>query len=117
MTLWFVFALMTAAAIFAVLWPLGRSGRTRGDASETVVYTDQLAEIDRDLAVGLIAAPEAEAARVEIGRRLLAADGQQRQPPTVANLRLRRVAAAIAPSWRFSAGGTRPRARLQATAR
>ena len=25
MTLWFVFALMTAAAIFAVLWPLGRS--------------------------------------------------------------------------------------------
>jgi cytochrome c-type biogenesis protein CcmH len=24
MTLWFVFALMTVAAIFAVLWPLGR---------------------------------------------------------------------------------------------
>jgi cytochrome c-type biogenesis protein CcmH len=97
MTLWFVFALMTAAAIFAVLWPLGRSGvRPRGDASETVVYTDQLAEIDRDLAAGLIAAPEAEAARVEIGRRLLAADDLKRQPPTVANLRLRRTAAAIA---------------------
>jgi cytochrome c-type biogenesis protein CcmH len=97
MTLWFVFALMTAAAIFAVLWPLGRSsGQPRGDASETVVYTDQLAEIDRDLAAGLIAAPEAEAARVEIGRRLLAADDQRRQSPTVANLRLRRTAAAIA---------------------
>jgi cytochrome c-type biogenesis protein CcmH len=96
MTLWFVFALMTAAAIFAVLWPLGRSGGSRSDASETVVYKDQLAEIDRDLAAGLIGAPEAEAARVEIGRRLLAADDQQRQPPTVANLRLRRTAAAIA---------------------
>jgi len=96
MTLWFVFALMTAAAIFAVLWPLGRSGGSRGDASETVVYKDQLAEIDRDLAAGLIGAPEAEAARVEIGRRLLAADDQQRQPATVVNLRLRRTAAAIA---------------------
>ena len=36
MTLWFVFALMTAAAIFAVLWPLGRARpaakrRQRGD--------------------------------------------------------------------------------------
>ena len=27
MTLWFVFAMMTAAAIFAVLWPLGRGSR------------------------------------------------------------------------------------------
>jgi cytochrome c-type biogenesis protein CcmH len=96
MTLWFVFALMTAAAIFAVLWPLGRSGRPRSDASDIVVYKDQLAEIDRDLAAGLIGAPEAEAARVEIGRRLLAADDRQRQPPVAANLRLRRTAAAIA---------------------
>jgi cytochrome c-type biogenesis protein CcmH len=96
MTLWFVFALMTAAAIFAVLWPLGRSGGSRTDASETVVYKDQLAEIDRDLAAGLIGASEAEAARVEIGRRLLAADDHQRAPPTAANIRLRRTAAAIA---------------------
>ena len=96
MTLWFVFALMTAAAIFAVLWPLGRSGPSRNDASEAVVYKDQLAEIDRDLATGLIGASEAEAARVEIGRRLLAATDHQRAPPTAANLRLRRTAAAIA---------------------
>jgi cytochrome c-type biogenesis protein CcmH len=75
MTLWFVFALMTVAAIFAVLLPLGRSGRARSEGSEVAVYKDQLAEIERDLAAGLIAAPEAEAARVEIGRRLLAAAG------------------------------------------
>ena len=47
MTLWFVFALMTAAAIFAVLWPLGRHGQPQEDGSETVVYKDQLAEIGR----------------------------------------------------------------------
>ena len=68
MTLWFVFALMTVAAIFAVLWPLGRSSRAQAQGSEVAVYKDQLAEIERDLAAGLILAPEAEAARVEISR-------------------------------------------------
>ncbi|SDS58549.1 c-type cytochrome biogenesis protein CcmI [Bradyrhizobium canariense] len=96
MTLWFVFALMTAAAIFAVLWPLGRHSRPQNDASEATVYKDQIAEIDRDLAAGLIGPPEAEAARVEIGRRLLAATDQQREPPTASSLKLRRMAALIA---------------------
>jgi cytochrome c-type biogenesis protein CcmH len=96
MTLWFVFALMTAAAIFAVLWPLGRGGLAHSDASEATVYKDQLAEIDRDVAAGLIGSPEAEAARVEIGRRLLAAADHQRAPPTASNVRLRRSAAVIA---------------------
>ena len=72
MTLWFVFALMTAAAIFAVLWPLSRGGRLQSEGSEAAVYRDQLAEIDRDVAAGLIGSSEAEAARVEISRRLLA---------------------------------------------
>ena len=48
MTLWFVFALMTVAAIFAVLWPLSRGGRPQSEGSEAAVYKDQLAEIDRD---------------------------------------------------------------------
>jgi cytochrome c-type biogenesis protein CcmH len=96
MTLWFVFALMTAAAIFAVLWPLGQRRTAQGDASEATVYKDQLSEIDRDLAAGLIAAPEADAARVEIGRRLLSAVDQQRAPPTTASVKLRRIAATVA---------------------
>jgi cytochrome c-type biogenesis protein CcmH len=96
MSLWFVFALMTAAAIFAVLWPLGRGGRPQNDASEAAVYKDQLTEIDRDVAAGLIGRPEAEAARVEISRRLLAAADNQRDPPVASNIRLRRSAAIIA---------------------
>nr|HEV8010521.1 c-type cytochrome biogenesis protein CcmI [Bradyrhizobium sp.] len=95
MTLWFVFALMTAAAVFAVLWPLGRR-RPQSDGSEATVYRDQLAEVDRDLAAGLIGCSEAEAARVEISRRLLAAADNQRDPPVASSLPLRRFAAVLA---------------------
>jgi cytochrome c-type biogenesis protein CcmH len=96
MALWFVFALMTVAAIFAVLWPLGRHDRPQDEGSEVAVYKDQLAEIERDLAGGLIAAPEAEAARVEIGRRLLASAGSERAPVAQSSLRWRRAAAVLA---------------------
>jgi cytochrome c-type biogenesis protein CcmH len=96
MTLWFVFALMTVVAIFAVLWPLGRTGRAQRQGSEAAVYKDQLAEIERDLTAGLIAAPEAEAARVEIGRRLLAAVGSERALDGQSSLKWRRAAAVLA---------------------
>ncbi len=73
MTLWLIFALMTVAAVCAVLWPLGRKGGGLTGGSDRLVYQDQLLEIERDRAAGLIGAPEAESARVEISRRLLAA--------------------------------------------
>jgi cytochrome c-type biogenesis protein CcmH len=95
MTLWLVFALMTAAAIFAVLWPLGRARRSEPRANDVAVYRDQIDEIARDRATGLIAQAEAEAARVEVSRRLIAAaDAAQRgaAPPPGATMR-RRVAA------------------------
>ena len=97
MTLWLVFALMTAAAIFAVLWPLGRRAGKPG-GSDIVVYRDQLAEIDRDRAAGLIAEPEAEAAKVEVSRRLIAAaDAAKAEPVRPADSsRWRRRAAALA---------------------
>ena len=77
MTLWFAFALMTAAAIFAVLWPLGRRGSTSG-GSDLEVYRDQLDEIARDRAQGRIGEAEAEAAKIEVSRRLIAAaDAEQ----------------------------------------
>jgi cytochrome c-type biogenesis protein CcmH len=96
MTPWFVFALMTVAAIFAVLWPLGRAGHAQNEGSEVAVYKDQLAEVERDLAAGLIAAPEAEAARVEIGRRLLAAAGREPVQAPRSSLTWRRAAAVLA---------------------
>jgi cytochrome c-type biogenesis protein CcmH len=73
MILWVIFAVMTAAAILAVLWPLGRARRGMSGGSDFLVYKDQLKEIDRDRASGLIGEAEAEAARLEVSRRLLAA--------------------------------------------
>jgi cytochrome c-type biogenesis protein CcmH len=66
------------------------------EGSEAAVYKDQLAEIDRDLAAGLIVASEAEAARTEIGRRLLAAADQAKGPPLRSNTALRRAVAIVA---------------------
>src|SRR5579863_1641193 len=99
MVLWLIFAVMTAAAVFAVVWPLGRKpGAARG-GSDRLVYQDQLAEIDRDRAAGLIGEAEAESARIEISRRLLAAaDAEAPVSPTPASSALwrRRIAALAA---------------------
>jgi cytochrome c-type biogenesis protein CcmH len=73
MTLWFGLALMTAAAVLAVLWPLSRRGRELRAGSDVAVYRDQLEEIERDRAAGLIGDNEAAGAKVEVSRRLLAA--------------------------------------------
>jgi len=75
MVFWLVLGLTTAAAIFAVVRPLlKRAPRPAAGADgDLAVYRDQLAEVDRDLARGAIAQPEAEAARIEISRRLIAA--------------------------------------------
>ena len=96
MTLWFVFALMTAAAVFAVLWPLGRGNTSAREGSETVVYKDQLAEVQRDAAAGMIGANEAQAARVEISRRLLAASDAEAAASLPSSLWFRRAVALIA---------------------
>src|SRR5262245_53007850 len=80
MLLWLTFALMTAAAIFAVLWPLARAAEMQ-EGSDLAVYRDQLDEIERDRSSGLIGKPEAEAARVEVARRLIvAADSAEFAP-------------------------------------
>src|SRR5258708_22916172 len=95
MMLWFVLALMTAAAIFAVLWPLARRTPLR-TGSDVAVYRDQLEEIGRDRAAGLIGEHEAEAARVEVSRRLLAAADAAAPALSLQGLVRRRRGAAVA---------------------
>jgi cytochrome c-type biogenesis protein CcmH len=95
MSLWFILALMTAAAVFAVLWPLGRAPRLRG-GGETAVYKDQLAELERDRSAGLISAADAEAAQVEISRRLLASARSEAGAPAAPHLKVRRAVAVFA---------------------
>src|SRR5262245_13359575 len=95
MTLWFLFALMTALAMFAVLWPLGRKRTSARSGSDVEVYRDQIAEIARDRAAGLIGEAEAEGARIEVSRRLLAAADAQKSEPVSPNATLRRRIAAV----------------------
>jgi cytochrome c-type biogenesis protein CcmH len=98
MTLWFALALMTAAAVLAVLWPLARRGRQLRSGSDIEVYRDQLEEIERDRAAGLIADNEAAGAKVEVSRRLLAAADAQPAPADGAGTatRRRRAVAVVA---------------------
>ncbi|PTM38723.1 c-type cytochrome biogenesis protein CcmI [Bosea sp. 124] len=100
MLIWIIFAVMTGAAIFALLWPLshGRAAAFADGADATSLYRAQLAEIDRDLTRRLIGQSEAEAARAEAARRLLRASGDEAGPAgeTESSLRRRRASSALA---------------------
>jgi cytochrome c-type biogenesis protein CcmH len=78
---WTLIVLLTAAAILAVLLPLGRTPRAADSAAHArQVYLDQLKELERDKDAGRLSQPEAEAARAEIARRLIAVDGEAHAP-------------------------------------
>ena len=80
--IWVVFAVMTGVAILAFLWPL--AGKPRDVARqeiETNLYRDELAGIDRDVERGLMSKADADAARAEAGRRLLASSAVGEKPP------------------------------------
>ena len=108
MALWFALALMTVAAVLAVLWPLARRGRELRSGSDVAVYRDQLEEIERDRAAGLIADNEAAGAKVEVSRRLLAAADAPAAPPgnaAAATWRRRAVAVAALVALPLGAAG------------
>jgi cytochrome c-type biogenesis protein CcmH len=75
--LWAVFAAMVALAVALVALPLWRGGGNLATrrTQERAIYRDQMDEVSRDLDRGLVSADQAEAARAEIGRRLLALEG------------------------------------------
>ncbi|MHA6345133.1 c-type cytochrome biogenesis protein CcmI [Roseivivax sp. CAU 1761] len=80
-----LFWILSAGLAIGVAALLGR-GLLRGERGETApaeafdirIYRDQLAEVERDRARGVVGAEEAERLRAEVSRRLLAADAQHR---------------------------------------
>lgn len=80
MLLWVILACLTAIVLYFLLRPLtaGGSGAPAREAFDAAVYRDQLEEVESDLARGLIGEAEAEAARLEVARRLLAVDSMER---------------------------------------
>ncbi|WP_027060604.1 c-type cytochrome biogenesis protein CcmI [Mesorhizobium loti] len=76
MLFWVIAAILTLGASLAVLLPLagGAKGASSSSDHDLEVYRDQLSELDRDAARGLIQPAEATEARAEIARRILRLD-------------------------------------------
>ncbi len=71
--MWIAFALMTAATVLALVWPLAsRRAASAGPGADVRFYAELLREVDGDIERGAVDATEAQATRAEIGRRLLA---------------------------------------------
>ena len=78
MVFWITAAALTlvVAAILVTALMRGKADEEHPAAYDLRVYRDQLKEVDRDLARGVIGAEDAERIRAEVGRRVLAADAQ-----------------------------------------
>lgn len=105
MLFWFVAALLTFGASLAVLLPLSRRTVDADSPAQAdiAVYRDQLREIEKDKARGLIGASDAEQARAEVGRRILRlADAPWRDSPRISKLAATLAVAAVPlVSWGF----------------
>jgi len=79
--LWLIFIAMGLAAAGLLAWALLRSGAAAGERAEydLQVFRAQLRELDREAELGLASAEDAAAARLEIERRMLAADAARGQ--------------------------------------
>ena len=104
MTIWIVLGAITLLLAGFILWPIfGGNRKAASDEASDVssasgledgspenelsrdlaVYRDQLSEIDRDIERGVLSAEQADAARTEVQRRILAADQRiKKQQPT-----------------------------------
>jgi cytochrome c-type biogenesis protein CcmH len=80
MALWLALAIMTLIAVALAIAPLvRRAGRTAPRRDYDLrVYRAQLDELAREQERGLLGAREADAARLEVERRMLAADAAER---------------------------------------
>jgi cytochrome c-type biogenesis protein CcmH len=73
--IWLVFALLTGAAVMAVLLPLAMRGEAEdAGAADIAFFEEQMAEIALERAEGRLDPAEAEVAQTEAARRLLRAE-------------------------------------------
>ena len=95
---WFVLAGTAACVVLAAVWPLlRRSSSVKADPgiNEATFYKAQLDEIKRDVERGLLAQGEAESARAEAARRLIAVASGPPRAPRLAPQRYRLAAAVL----------------------
>ncbi len=97
MLLWFVFAAMAVAAAGLLVWAFLRQPAAPGARAdyELEVCRAQLLELDRDLERGVVTRDEVEAAKLEIQRRMLAADAHRETKAAAAASPLDRALPAV----------------------
>ena len=80
MVFWIVCAVLTLAVVALMVTPLLRPKDMGDDNPDIAIYRAQLDEIDRDLERQLLEPAEADRARTEVARRLLAANNAAVKP-------------------------------------
>jgi cytochrome c-type biogenesis protein CcmH len=95
--IWLLIALITAAVIGALLLPLFRelSAQNSRQRQEITIFADQLAELEREVAAGLVSAEAAAATKIEIERRILASGERTDRKPASATAASARMIAVV----------------------
>lgn len=97
MITWVIMGLVAVVVIGVLLWPLFKTPAAVQDraAYDMTIFQDQLKEVDRDVERGVLTPTEADAARLEIQRRILAADKAPAETHATDSRRQRMIAAAV----------------------
>lgn len=101
---WIISIAMAVAVLSLLAAPLLRPAQAGSNAPELTIYKGQLAEIDRDIARGVIDPQDADRARTEVSRRLLAASRATHVAGTAPRAASLAVAAGVA-ALLLGAGG------------
>lgn len=81
---WIICGILTFG-IAAILWrAMHQSAPTQSGTPDLEIYKAQLAEVDRDVARGVLSETEADQLRTEVKRRVLSADKSERMPASKA---------------------------------
>lgn len=97
MTFWFFASVLTLLALLSIGYPLFFRKRksVNSESYDKSVYLEQLDEVDRDLERGQIGASEAELAKAEIARRLIALNESSTKTRSAANFTTATLVTAI----------------------
>jgi cytochrome c-type biogenesis protein CcmH len=79
MLFWIICACLSLVVVGTIVAPMLRAPRTQAASPDVAFYKAQMAEVDRDVARDVLAEDEAERAKTEIARRLLAANSAMTQ--------------------------------------